>query len=80
LNDNGIDLGFPHPAKQSFGFGEFGRKDQNIEGEVSATTAGMEVIHDEGEVGFSEIFGSETSIEGGKAKVDGIGTSGNGSL
>jgi hypothetical protein len=27
LNDDGVDLGFPHPAKESFGFGEFGGKD-----------------------------------------------------
>jgi hypothetical protein len=37
----------------------------------------MEVIHDEGEIGFSEIFGSETGIEGGEAEIDGIGPSGN---
>jgi hypothetical protein len=33
----------------------------------------MEVIHDKGEIGFSEIFGSETGIEGREAEVDGIG-------
>jgi hypothetical protein len=65
-------------VKEPFGFGEFGGEDQNIESEVSATTAGMKVTHDEGEVRFSEIFGSETGVEGGKAKVDGIGPCGNG--
>jgi hypothetical protein len=48
LNDDGIDLGFPHPAKKSFGFDKFGGEDQYIEGEESATTAGMEVVYDEG--------------------------------
>jgi hypothetical protein len=80
LNNDGIHLGFPHPAKESFGFYKFGGEDQYIEREISAASTGMEVIHDEREVGFSEIFGSETGIEGGKAEVDGIGTSGNGSL
>jgi len=80
LNNDGIDLGMADPAKESFGFGEFGGKDQYIEREVTAASSGMKVIHDEREVGFSEIFGSETGIEGGKAEVDGIGTSGNGSL
>jgi hypothetical protein len=73
LNNDGIDLGMADPAKESFGFGEFGGKDEYIEREVSATTAGMEVIHDKGEIGFSEIFGSETGIEGREAEVDGIG-------
>jgi hypothetical protein len=48
LNDNGIDLGFPHPAKKSFGFDKFGWEDQYIERQVSASSTGMEVFHDEG--------------------------------
>jgi hypothetical protein len=48
LNDDGIHLGFPDPAKEAFCFGKFGGEDQNIESEVSATTAVMEVIHDDG--------------------------------
>jgi hypothetical protein len=40
----------------------------------------MEIIHDKGEIGFSEIFGSETSIEGGEAEIDGIGPCRNGSF
>ena len=73
LNDDGVHLGFPHPAKKSFGFDKFGWEDQYIKGEVSATSTGMKVIHDKGEIGFSEIFGSETGIEGREAEVDGIG-------
>jgi hypothetical protein len=80
LNDDGVDLGFSDPAKESFCFDEFRGEDQYIEGEISATSTGMEVIHDKGEIGFSEIFGSETGIEGREAEVDGIGTGGNGSL
>jgi hypothetical protein len=34
----------------------------------------MEVIHDKREIGFSEIFGSKTGIEGWEAEVDSIGT------
>jgi hypothetical protein len=34
----------------------------------------MKVIHDKGEIGFSEIFGSKTGIEGWEAEVDSIGT------
>ena len=78
LNDDGIDLGFSDPAKESFGFGKFGGEDQDIECEVSATSTGMKVIHDKGKIGFSEIFGSETSIECGQAKINGVGPSGNG--
>jgi hypothetical protein len=48
LSDDGVDLGLAHPAKESFGFRKFRGKDQYIESEVSATTAGMEVIHDDG--------------------------------
>jgi hypothetical protein len=47
LNDDGIDLGFPHPTKEPLGFDKFGGEDQYIEREESAATAGMEVIHDE---------------------------------
>jgi hypothetical protein len=47
LDDDGIDLGFPYPTKEPFGFGKFRGEDQYIECEVSATTAGMKVIHDE---------------------------------
>jgi hypothetical protein len=36
----------------------------------------VEVIHDKGEIGFSEIFGSETGIERGESEIDGVGTSG----
>jgi hypothetical protein len=78
LNDDGIHFGFPDPAKEAFCFGKFGGEDQNIESEVSATTAGMEVVHDFWEIGFSEIFGSETSIERGESEIDGVGPSGNG--
>jgi hypothetical protein len=74
LNNDGIDLGMADPAKESFGFGEFGWKNQYIEGEVSATSTGMEVIHDKGKIGLGEIFGSETRIEGREAEVDSIGT------
>jgi hypothetical protein len=63
LNDDCIHLGFPDPAKQSFGFGEFGGKDQYIEREITAASAGMKVIHNEREVGFGKIFGSETGIK-----------------
>ena len=80
LNDDGIDLGFPHPTKEPFGFDKFGGEDQYIEREESATTAGMEVVHDEGEIGFSEIFSSETGIECGEPEIDGIGPCGNGSF
>ena len=80
LNDDGIDLGFPDPTKESLGFDKFGREDQYIEREVSATSTGMEVIHDKREIGFSEIFGSKTGIEGREPEIDGIGTRGNGSL
>jgi hypothetical protein len=48
LNDDGVDLGFSDPAKEAFCFDKFGGEDQYIECEVSATAAGMEVIHDEG--------------------------------
>jgi hypothetical protein len=48
LNDDGIDLGFPYPTKEPFGFDKFRGEDQNIEREVSSATAGMEVVHDEG--------------------------------
>jgi hypothetical protein len=78
LNDDGIHLGFPHPAKESFGFDKFGGEDQNIESEVSAASTGMKVIHDKGKIGFSEIFGSETGIERGESEIDGVGPSGNG--
>jgi hypothetical protein len=47
LNDDGIDLGFPHPAKEPFGFDKFRGEDQYIKREESAATAGMQVIHDE---------------------------------
>jgi hypothetical protein len=80
LNDDGIHLGFPDPAKQSLGFDEFRGEDQYIEREVSATSTGMKVIHDKWKIGFSEIFGSETGIERGEAEINGIGTGGNGSL
>jgi len=80
LNDDGVDLGFSDPAKEAFCFDKFGGEDQYIEGEVSATTAGMEVVHDKREIGFSEIFGPETGIEGREAEIDGIGTCGNGSF
>ena len=77
LNDDGIDLGFSDPAKESFGFGKFGGEDQNIESEVSATTAGMEVVHDFWEVGLGKVFRTETSIERGESEIDGISTGGN---
>jgi hypothetical protein len=48
LNDDGIDLGLSDPTKEPFGFDKFGGEDQYIEREESATTAGMEVVHDEG--------------------------------
>jgi hypothetical protein len=80
LNDDGIDLGFPHPTKEPFGFDKFGGEDQYIEREESATSTGMEVIHDKREIGFSEIFGSKTGIEGREPEIDGIGTCGNGSF
>jgi hypothetical protein len=80
LNDDGIDLGFPHPTKEPFGFDKFGGEDQYIEGEISATSAGMEIIHDKGKIGFSEILSSETGIERGESEIDGIGPGGNGSL
>jgi len=38
----------------------------------------MEVVHNFGEVGLGEVFRAETSIEGGQAEVDGVGTCGNG--
>jgi hypothetical protein len=72
LNDDGVHLGFPDPAKKSFGFDKFGWEDQYIKGEVSATSTGMKVIHDKGEIGFSEIFGSETGIECRETEVDRI--------
>jgi hypothetical protein len=78
LNDDGVDLGFSDPAKEAFCFDKFGGEDQYIEGEISAATAGMEVVHDQGEVGFSKIFRSETGIERGESEIDGIGTCGNG--
>jgi hypothetical protein len=37
----------------------------------------VEVVDDFGEVGFGEVFGADTSVEGGKAEVYGVGTSGN---
>jgi hypothetical protein len=80
LNDDCIHLGFPDPAKQSFGFDEFRGEDQYIEREVSATSTGMKVIHDKGKIGFGEIFSSEAGIEGWKAEIDGIGPCGNGSF
>jgi hypothetical protein len=80
LNDDGIDLGFSHPTKEPFGFDEFRGEDQHVEGEISATSTGMEVIHDEGEICLSEIFSSETGIERGESEIDGVGTCGNGSF
>jgi hypothetical protein len=80
LNDDGIDLGFPHPTKEPFGFDKFGWENQYIEREVSSATAGMEVIHDERQISFSEIFSSETGIECGEPEIDGIGPCGNGSF
>jgi hypothetical protein len=47
LNDDGVHLGFPHPTKESFGFYKFGWEDQYIEREISASSTGMEVFHDE---------------------------------
>jgi hypothetical protein len=78
LNDDGIHLGFPHPAKEPFSFDKFGGENQYIEREVPTTTTGMKVIHDKGKIGFSEIFGSETGIERGESEIDGIGPSSNG--
>jgi hypothetical protein len=40
----------------------------------------MEVIHDKGEIGFSEIFSPDACIEGGEAEIDGIGSCDNGSF
>ena len=37
----------------------------------------MEVVDDFGEVGLGKVFGAETCIEGGQAKVDGVGACGN---
>jgi hypothetical protein len=48
LNDDGIDLGFPHPTKEPLGFEKFGGEDKYIECKISPATAGMEVVHDEG--------------------------------
>ena len=80
LNDDGVRLGFCDPAKESFGFGQFRGEDQHIEGEISTSSAGMEVIDNQGEIGLSEVLGPETGIEGGEAEINGIGTGGNGSF
>ena len=37
----------------------------------------MEVVHDFWKVGLGKVFRTETSIKGGKAEIDGVGTSGN---
>jgi hypothetical protein len=37
----------------------------------------VEIVDDFGEVGLGEVFRAETSIEGGQAEVDGVGTCGN---
>jgi hypothetical protein len=78
LNDDGIDLGFSDPAKESFGFGKFGGEDQDIECEVSATATLVKIFHDFGKVRLGKVFRTETSIECGQAKIDGVGPSGNG--
>jgi hypothetical protein len=78
LNDDGIDLGFSDPAKESFGFGKFGGEDQDIECEVSATATLVKIFHDFGKVRLGKVFCTETSIECGQAKIDGVGPSGNG--
>jgi hypothetical protein len=80
LNDDGIDLGFSDPAKESFGFGKFGGEDQDIECEVSATATLVKIFHDFGKVRLGKVFRTETSIEGRETEIDGIGSGGNGSF
>jgi hypothetical protein len=80
LNDDGVHLGFCDPAKESFGFGQFGWKDQYVEREVSATSTGMEVTHDKRKIGLSEVLGPETGIECRETKIDGVGPCGHGRL
>ena len=77
LNDDGIDLGFSDPAKEPFGFGEFGGEDQDIECEVSATATLVKIFHDFWEVGLGKVFRTETSIERGESEINGVGPSGN---
>lgn len=80
LDDEGVDLGSRDLAEKPFSLGELRGEDQNIHGEVTAPAAGVEVVHDLGEVLLGKIFGPKPGIEGGESEIDRIGAGGDGGL
>ena len=74
LNDEGVDSAVLCEAELIGSGFELTGEDEGVHGEEAFDAMLVEKSHQFGKVFVGEVVGAETGIEGGKAKVDGIGT------
>ena len=78
LNDEGVDAAFLREAELVGGGFELTGEDEGVHGEEAFDPMLVEEGHELGEILVGEVVGAQAGIEGGEAKIDGIGPSGDG--